>query len=249
LYNDKAGIRFRKVEDIIKELHLLSERGVRNIKILDELFTFREDRVREICDLIIASNYKFNIWAYGRVDRVTPSMLERMKRAGVNWICYGFESANETVRNEVNKHFTQNMMENAIKWTREAGINILGNFMFGFPHDSYDTMRQTFDFAKSHLFEFVNFYCAMAYPGSVLFDNCVNLKMKLPESWSGYSQYSKDAMPSPTMYLTSEQVRDFRDKAFIEYISNPEYLKMVKGKFGHKAEKHIEEMLKWKHRG
>lgn len=244
---DKPSIRYRSPEDVIKEIDMLVIKyGVRNIKIMDELFTLKKEYVSQLCDLIIERGYELNIWAYGRVGLVDSEMLRKMKRAGVNWVCYGFESASEVVRRGVNKKFGQSKMLRTIEDTYMAGLHIQANFMFGLPDDTLKTMQETLDMAKAWNFEWVNFYCNMAYPGSKLYDDAVQKGIKLPENWIDYGQYSGGFLPLPTKYISAEEVLRFRDKAFEDYFRNTRYQLFIKKQFGDKAVNHIDEMLEHK---
>ena len=49
-------------------------------------------------------------------------------------------------------------------------------------------------------------------------------------------------MPLPTETLAHTEVLDFRDKAFIEYFTNENYLKMIDNKFGSQVVEHLKEM-------
>ena len=69
--------------------------GVRNIKFADEMFVLNRRHVLGICDLIIERGYDLNIWAYARVDTVKDGMLDKLKRAGFNWLAFGIEAADE----------------------------------------------------------------------------------------------------------------------------------------------------------
>ncbi len=51
--------------------------------------------------------YDLNIWAYARVDTVKDGMLEKLKRAGFNWLAFGIEAASDRVRDDVDKGFEQ----------------------------------------------------------------------------------------------------------------------------------------------
>ncbi len=245
LYDGKPGIRFRSPEKVVEEIDfLVTTYKVRNIKFLDELFALREDRVIRICDLIIQGGYELNIWAYARVDTVNERMLKKMKQAGINWAAYGIESASRKIRQGVIKKFEQDTIAKAVEMTRTAGIYINGNFIFGLPDDDLETMQETLDMAKEFNFEYVNFYTAMAYPGSQLYEDAIKQGTPLPEEWYGYSQYAEESLPLPTKYLSAAEVLRFRDKAFKEYFSNPRYLAMIREKFGQKVVQHIEDMLK-----
>ncbi len=248
LYNNIPGIRYRALGDIELEVSLLVEKyHVKNIKIMDEIFTLRPDRIRSICDILKGNG--LNIWAYARVDKVNKDLLIAIKDAGINWLCYGFESANLGIREGMGKSYLNSLTDRVIKETQEAGINILANFIFGLPDDTYDTMQQTLNMAKLYNFEFVNFYVAIPYPGSRLFRNLnINLNKfnkQLTGDWGAYAQYSPHPLTLGTKYVTPQAVVDSRDKAFREYIERPEYLDMIRHKFGEKAIKEIGVMKKW----
>ena len=242
LYDGKQGIRFRSIQKVIEEIDLLVHQyNVKNIKILDELFVLKESRVLEFCDLIIERGYNLNIWVYARIDTINERILGKMKQAGINWVAYGIESGSKKIRDGVHKgKFTQDAVLNIVEMTKQAGVYIIGNYMFGLPDDDLVTMSTTLDMAKELNCEYANFYSTMAYPGSKLFTETDS--SLLPKTWSGYSQYSYDCQPLPTKYLTSAEVLAFRDHAFHIYFENPKYLKMVENKFGLNIVKHINNM-------
>ncbi len=248
LYSGKPGIRFRSPEKVVEEIdYLVKNYKVKNIKFLDELFAINEERVNRICDLIVQKGYDLNIWAYARINTVNEKMLREMKRAGINWLCYGIEAGSKKVRAGVAKlGFEQNTIRKVIKMTQEAGIYILGDFILGLPDDDSETIQETLDMAEELNCEYVNFYTAMAYPGSKLCKDAVEQGIELPKSWLGYAQLNEETLPLPTKYLSSSQVLRFRDKAFQEYFTNPKYLKMIEEKFGLETKEHIKEMSKHK---
>ncbi len=224
-------VAYREPEAVRAEVEYLVSQGVKNLKIADELFTLKPSHVEAICNVL--KPFNLNIWCYGRGDCISPDMLATMKDAGINWIAYGFEAPGL-------KYDAQE----AVRMTREADINVLGNFMFGLPGDTFDKMWATFDLARDLQCDWVNFYCTTAYPGSQLYEDTP--KEDLPERWEDYDQYSPTFKPLKTKYLTSQEIRDFRDTAFGWYFSYPPYQDMIHNKFGQQAVDHINEMLQWR---
>lgn len=240
----KNMIRFRSPDNVINEIDFLVRHyDIHNIRIIDEMFVLRPSHVNRLCDLIAGRGYDLNMWVYARVDTVTSEMLEKMKKAGINWICYGFESANQDVLDDVRKGYTKKDIYEVVKLTGEAGIHILANYMFGLPNDNRQTMQETLDEAIDLNCEYANFYCCMAYPGSRLYDEAVRNDIKLPLTWEGYSQLSPETLPLPTKYMSSAEVLRFRDQAFQIYHSNPRYLDMIEHKFGPVAVENIRKIL------
>jgi anaerobic magnesium-protoporphyrin IX monomethyl ester cyclase len=129
-----------------------------------------------------------------------------------------------------------------VRRIQEAGINVIGNYIFGLPDDTHQTMQETLDLAMEANCEFANFYCAMAYPGSKLYGMALEQGWALPASWIGYSQHSYETHPLRTEALTSAEVLGFRDQAFKRYFTSPGYLELVRRRFGEGAVSHVKQM-------
>ncbi|MBL9078690.1 MAG: cobalamin-dependent protein [Planctomycetes bacterium] len=225
--------RFDPQHVVAQIARLHADHGVQNVKIADELFLLHKDHVGAICDGLIELGADLNLWAYARVDTCRDAaLLARMRQAGVRWLAIGIESASETVRAGVDKGYRPEAIAKAIGLVREAGIHVMGNYIFGLPDDDHASMRLTLDFAKELNTEFANFFSAMAYPGSQLYRDAIRRGWPLPASWAGYSQHARDSLPLPTRHLTGAEVLSFRDAAFVEYFDRPEYRAMVQRTFG-----------------
>lgn len=242
----KPGFRYWDPGFMIKQFDILAEKyNVKNIKLADEMFVLYEKHFMELCRLLKERDYGFNIWAYARVDTVKPRYLEALKAAGINWLALGIESGNKAVRSEASKgRFEQEDITTVVKRIKDAGINVIGNYMFGLPEDDLDTMQQTLDLAVELNCEMANFYSVMAYPGSRLYAEALRNGWKLPETWLGYSQHAYETLPLPTKHVGAGEVLAFRDKAWQTYFTNPGYLEYVKGKFGTDTYEHIRDMTK-----
>jgi radical SAM superfamily enzyme YgiQ (UPF0313 family) len=245
LYSGKPDIRFRSSQKVIEEIDLLVKNyNVKNVKFLDELFVIKRERFNELCDLLIERDYDLNIWAYARIDTADEQILRKMLKAGVRWLCYGIEAGSKDVRAGVNKgRFDIEMIKDVVNLTRKIGIYVIGNFMFGLPDDTFETMQETKNLAEGLNCEYVNYYTTMAYPGSRLYEDSISQGIALPDSWKGFSQYSAETLPLPTKHVSAAAVLNFRDKAFVDYYKRPEYLKMIKNKFGKETVEHIRQML------
>lgn len=235
-------------DSVVSEIQtLVEEYGVRNIKIADEMFLLNEPHVNLILDQLIERKYDLNIWAYGRVDTLKPSFLEKSLRAGLTWWAIGVESGSKHVRDGMQKKLRNNDIAAIIQKIRNAGVNAICNYIFGLPDDTMETMQETLDLSLEINSEYANFYSAMAYPGSPLNIMAKNRKLPLPDDpngpgWIGYAQHAYETLPLPTDNIPAKDVLRFRDDAFLRYFTNPNYLNMIMAKFGSKAVEHIQEM-------
>ncbi|MBI5236214.1 MAG: cobalamin B12-binding domain-containing protein [Deltaproteobacteria bacterium] len=241
----KSGVRYRSPELVAKEMGLLVENyGIRNMKIVDELFVLDERHYMTIVEKLIERRYDLNIWAYARIDTVKQENLKAMKRAGINWLALGIESANPKVLGGASKRMKVCDIKKIVRSIQSEGIRVIGNYIFGLPDDDLQTMNQTLDLAMDLNCEFVNFYCAMAYPGSELYNIALQRGWRFAPEWHGFSQHSYEIEPLPTKHLTGKEVLEFRDNAFHKYFGNPAYLAMLEKRFGPKIRAHVDEMTK-----
>jgi len=230
-------------DSVIAQIDILVNRyGVRNIKFADELFVLNRQHVERVCNLIVERGYDLNIWAYARVDTLKDGMLETLRKAGIRWLALGIEAASERVRDDSRKGITRDKIYRAVHRIKDQGIYIIGNFIFGLPEDDLQTMQETLDLALELNCEFANFYCAMAYPGSQLYETALRNGWPLPSSWSGYSQHAYDTLPLKTKYLDAAVVLRFRDDAFHTYYTSERYLGMIRKKFGPETVEAIQKM-------
>jgi len=212
------NVWYRKPLEVVEEVDVLVQQyGVRNIKVWDELFTLNTEHVVELCNLLIDRKYDLNMWAYARTSRVSMPILVLMRKAGIKWLAYGFESGNNETLAEVNKRATVQETKDAVHMTHLADINIIGNFIFGLGCD-----EETLELAKSLELEYVNFYDVKPYPGSDLYSGNTD--------WGSYSQYGDG--------------HTFRDEAFVSFFTDERYLQRTAKRFGTQAIRQTKTMLK-----
>lgn len=235
--------RYWKPEDTIKQLEYLAEQGVRHIKIADEMFVYRPQHFMTLCDLIIERGLDFNIWAYSRVDTAKPQYLETLRKAGVRHLALGIESANQNVRQEIDKgRFKEVNIREIVQAIDSHDIGVGGNFIVGLPTDTYASMQQTMNLALELPLANMNVYCATALPGSPLYLQARKEGRALPQEYSEFGFLSYDHVPDSTDALTSSQVMAFRDYFFNAYFTNPGVLDSMDKRFGGNAVANIKRM-------
>lgn len=246
---DSNRYRMRKPLDVVQEIRRLrDDYGVRTFKITDEMFVLKERHYMAICELLAQYNRRddLNIWAYARVDTVRPATLALLRKAGIRWLALGIESGSALVRDGANKRLKTADIVGTVKAIQAAGINVIGNFMFGLQDDTMETMQQTLDLAIECLPDFANFYCTMAYPGSGLYREAIAKGWTLPESWRGYSQHNDDCRPLDTAHLSGHDVLAFRDQAFTAFFDSQAYGDHIRNKFGMATLVHVHGMTSHK---
>jgi coproporphyrinogen III oxidase-like Fe-S oxidoreductase len=120
--------------------------------------------------------------------------VHRLKRAGCWMLALGVESESDEVRKDMAKRLERQKIQTAFRNMRDAGIKSFAFFIFGYPGETSAAMDQTIDYAIELDPDFANFYPAVPYPGTALYDKCVReglLPAGAAEDWSKleYSYY------------------------------------------------------------
>lgn len=240
---DSRGMRFWSPAWVSREMQKLADLGVRTLRISDEMFFLNRKYYVPVLQQAIDRQFGFNMWTYSRVDSVRRDALDLFKRAGVNWLALGVEAGNQVVRQEVSKgSFKEVNIRDVCKAISDADINIISNYIFGFPDDTLETMQQTLELALALNTEMANMYPCQALPGSPMYHIAKQNGWALPDSYEGYAFLSYECRPLPTKRLSAEQVLRFRDEAWHKYFTNPAYLDLVGRKFGVQERKNVEDM-------
>ncbi len=236
-------MRFWSPKFIFKEFEKLAEMGVETIRISDEMFFLNKNYYEPLLNSIVESGLKFRMWAYSRIDTVRPNYLDLFRKAGIGWLALGVEAASQIIRREVSKgSFQEVNIRQVAKTIQEHGLNIISNYIFGFPDDTLDSMQQTLDLALELNTEMANMYPCQALPGSPLYNTARQNNWALPDSYAGYAFLSYDSQPLPTRHCTAAEVLKFRDEAWQKYFTAPSFLALVERKFGAPQRRNLEAM-------
>jgi radical SAM superfamily enzyme YgiQ (UPF0313 family) len=154
-------------EKIIEEVEfLINTYGKKIFVIGDNSFNTNLERVEAFCDLLIAK--KINIlWAVNlRADNMTQEIACKMKSAGCYNASVGIESANNFVLEKIGKGSTIEKMAEGIKMLKNAGIEIMSQYVMGSPYDTLEHIKESIEFARQINCDYTNFYAILPYKGT-----------------------------------------------------------------------------------
>ncbi len=238
-----SAIRFTSPERIVQHIELLQKKyNIREISFYDDTFTANKKNVSGLCQLILETRIKISWSCFARVDTVTPELLALMKKAGCHQIMYGFETANETILKNINKHTNLMQSRNAIEWTKKAKIDIRGAFMLGSPGETEASMDKTIKFAKNAGLKFAVFNITTPYPGTAMYKEFFSKNGLLHYHWDLYNLgqpiLKLDTISDKTVkkyYLKSYRDFYFRPSFILRHLFNirtfPEAIMYIKALF------------------
>lgn len=169
-------LRQRSLDNVMREItHLIDNYHVNELEIWDDLFASSKERLISFCERV--KPLDINWGCQLRVTNVDAEMLAKMKESGCNIISYGIESASNSVLKSMKKGVRIEQIEKTLHLTREAKITITGNFIFGDPSESRETVEETLRFYRKNKHTFSNSIALtilLPYPGTVLYYNLLN---------------------------------------------------------------------------
>lgn len=203
----KANRRYRSrsVANVIEEIRVSFDRKNFNILIiLDELFAVNKTRLREFCEAINDGRTRYGwdfVWAFQTHASAALDLpaLKMAKEAGCFFFSYGMESASPRVLSSMNKKTKPEQLSAAIELAKEAEIGFGGNFIFGDPAETPETISETLTFYHRHCTEsHVYLGQIRPYPGSRLFSDCV-ANGTIPDKLKFYENIDKTDYNMTTM--------------------------------------------------
>jgi anaerobic magnesium-protoporphyrin IX monomethyl ester cyclase len=191
-----AKMRLRSAENVLEEIGILYEEGIREIVFLDDHFLADRSRAFKIMDGIL-KNYSGLTWKCANVTAwlLDEEILRLMYRSGCSFIVVSIESGNQNVLTKlIKKPIRLDTIPAKLDLAKTIGFDLIVNFVIGFPGETWEQIRDTFRYAEKLNVDIVNFHVATPLPRTELMDLCLKRKL-LPDDFleniSNYSGYGK----------------------------------------------------------
>ena len=166
-------VRYRSINNILEEIEGLRRKYfVKNITFMDDSFTLKPERVKELCSALIQRRTNITWSCLTRVDAISDELIYLMKKAGCKKIDIGIESGNQRVLNLVNKGITLEQIRKAVRILKQHKMYWAGFFMFGFPSETEEEVLDTVRLIKEVKPNWANISIFAPYPETSLFDLC-----------------------------------------------------------------------------
>lgn len=221
-------VRYRSVGSILDELenHVIGKFGVHHVWMYADDFTASPDYVKDLCKAIIDRKIKITWWSNTRVDKLDEEMFRLMKDAGCFMLSIGGESGNAKILKSVKKGTKPEHIEDTVKLLRKVGINSLVYFLIGLPGETRETIQETVNFAKKITPDYVEFYPAVPYAGTVFFDTARAENLIADENWDHYLCGGKEFVVEIPGVKKGELDIILR-KAYREFYLRPSYVRVL----------------------
>jgi len=212
-------VRRRTPRNVLEEIQRnIREYNAKQIIFFDTAFTSDQDFTKALCREFQEARLPDVVtWVCEtRVDTVDPYILKLLKQSGCTHISYGVESGSQKVLDSNNKKTTVKQACEAVRWAKEAGLQVDVNFILGLPYETRETLKQTRSLALQMDSDFASFFTFTPYPGTVAMklarEGKAGLKL-LSSDWSLYEIHSGRAAE-----LHNFSIRELERFQFVTYL-------------------------------
>jgi len=215
--------RERSATAIVDEMaHMVRNHGVKFFYLWGDTVTLNVKSFSAICEEIIARNLDVQWFGNARADNLQdPVFVERLKRSGCWMLALGIETESDDTRKDMMKRLESEKIRKALINMRAAGVKSFGFFILGYPGEDVAALDRTISYAIDLDPDFANFYPAVPYPGTELYNKAKRDGLLVSEDWTKmeYSYYLMEGNG-----LNEQVVMDAINRAKRRFFLRPSYV-------------------------
>lgn len=149
--NKDLAIREKSIESVIFELKEIKKQypQVQSIRVLDDLFLKTKFTIEKA--ITIFNQFDFNWRSMAHIitfDGVSYETLKLLKKSGCSELFIGIESGSLSILKKIHKNYNLEKIKVNLANCLKAGISIKGYFIYGFPDETEDDFKKTFELAS-----------------------------------------------------------------------------------------------------
>ena len=212
-------LRTKTPAKIVRELDWVKTKfGIQEFLFWAESSTIKTEWTIAVCDAIISAGLNIRFVINSRPDNVNLELLKKLRQAGCWMIGYGLESGSEQMLKLMGKNIKLADNKNAVRWAKEADLLVTGHFVLGFPGETRETAQETIKFALEEPVDFAQFYCAVPFPGSKLYEEAKKHGWIINNDWTMFEQ---NFCVLSTQQLSAEELIKIRADAYRSFYYSP----------------------------
>lgn len=214
--------RFRNTDNLIAELKVLYEMGIKEVGFNDYMFEVNHERAMEICSRMITEEIKLSWGCSCRVDTLDEPLLRRMKEAGCHTIQMGIESSVQGVLEAQRKNSTVEKAKETIGLCNKVGIRAFGNFIIGLPGENEESLSNLGKYARQ-------IGCTNAVFSTLVPDMGTTLRKKVIQEGKIENRMTKFSstdkfFPQSLSGIKTDKLSSIRRKVMLEFYFHPSFI-------------------------
>lgn len=175
-----APVLTRPAREVVDEMKfLVNERGVRLLDFLDDDLAFSQKGALELFQLMaeeLPSDFRW-ISSNGITgSSISEELMGWIAKSGCKGFKVGVETGNEARMRKTRKPATKDRLRKAgVIFKKFPQVHVGGNYMLGFPEETFGELMETYDFANELSWDWANFYICGPAEGTPMFQEFADL--------------------------------------------------------------------------
>ena len=185
--------RARSPDHVCDEIEWLKkEYGIKAIQFDDDNLATNTKRAKALFRRMIERGLTLP-WVYSAtaVFRLDTEMIDLMVESGCEYINVAIESGSERVtRDIVLKPLDYDHAKKMVAYAKKKGLFVAGNFIIGFPTETWEEIRKTINFAEEINVDYPKLFIAIPLRNTEMFDLAEKTDSIIMETYDADSMWS-----------------------------------------------------------
>ncbi len=177
------GFRYHSPKRVVDEIERLNKQfGVNYFEFIDDNMGIKKSRLIEICNEILKRNLdiQFTSMSGLHIATIDKDVVDALCDAGYLHAILPIEHASEFIRNKViGKKLSRDKIFKVAELFKKRNVITRGFFIIGFPEETDETIQETISMIKELDLDLVNVFNLIPFPGTRLFQQCLDHKLFL----------------------------------------------------------------------
>jgi anaerobic magnesium-protoporphyrin IX monomethyl ester cyclase len=201
--------------------HLINIYGIKDLMILDDNFLLNKKKLFGVCDGIILEKMDLTWYCITHVKSMTPDRLIKIKKAGCWFVEVGIESGNQDILKQIKKNTNKAEIQKAIVMAKRAGLKVKGNFIYGFPGETRETLEETIQFALDLDLDYFQQSYLTVWPGCEISYGLPKGERNQEEIWGKLAHQRITYIPKA---MTEKQLAEASKDSFRRFYLRPKII-------------------------
>ncbi len=219
LYSNQNYVRYRSVDNLIKEIKEVKEKYGKNFEIAlfeDDTFNLKKEWLREFSQKFRKLGLKFvcNI----RADIATEEDIRLLKEAGCCSVSFGLESGVPNIRKKIlNRNMTNEQIISCSTWIRKYKITFNTENILAIPFTTLEDDLKTLELNMICKPDYATACIMQPYPGTKIHEISVKNNLFDKNNFDNITSYYK----SSSLKITNKKERENLQRLFPLAILSP----------------------------
>lgn len=233
-------LRLKSMKRVLHEMDVLKGLGVKYVFLEDDSLLAKKNRVLQIFKEMMKLNLRLSDVNGINLSHLTTTkdgkmgvdeeLLETMAAAGFEKLIFPVESGSQRI---LTKYATNKLVLDKhnvpalIRKAKSLGLEVGGNYTYGYPDETHEEMLATFNCAKEHMdagMDYANFHFITPFPGTQLYENAVTNDWLIPGIDLAELDWTKPSMKT----IVPAWILEFIMTEGWEYVNKPERIKRIR---------------------